>query len=67
MAPQQMSELVHSPGSTEVPDKSIADDQQAPGKSIADDQLSQGEEVHGHQKELIDDGWEFFDKKEWSM
>ncbi|KAL8100834.1 uncharacterized protein LOC141686812 [Apium graveolens] len=67
MAPRQMSELVHSPDSTKGVDISIADDQQAPDTSIADDQLLQGEEVCGHQKELIDDGWEFFDKQEWSM
>lgn len=66
VAPQQMSELVHSPDSTKALDTSIADDQQALETSIADDQLSQGVEVCGHQKELLD-GWEFFDKQECSM
>lgn len=67
MAPQQMSELVHSPDCTKAPDTSVTDNQQAPDTSIADDQPSQGEEVHGYQKELIDDGWEFFDKQEWNL
>lgn len=67
MAPQQMSELVHSPDCTKAPDTSVTDNQQAPDTSIADDQPSQGEEVHGYQKELVDDGWEFFDKQEWNL
>ncbi|WOG83705.1 hypothetical protein DCAR_0102882 [Daucus carota subsp. sativus] len=52
-APQQMSELVHALDSIKALDR-----------SIADDQISYGEEVPSHQKELIDDGWEFFNKEE---
>lgn len=51
--PWQMSDVNHSPDSTKAPDA-----------SIADDQLTQGEEMRSHQKELIDDGWEFFDKQD---